>query len=405
MHYISVLSLLFVTASQLAQAAPTRELKEWTVMVFENGKNDLDEYITMDVNEMESVGSSNAVNVVAEWGSYSRERVVRMRIERDNDLTQVTSPVLQDRGRADMGDYREVVDFVRWSVQNFPAKHYFLIISDHGAGWRETEGQVVSQDAMSGNGIHLPQLAVMGHQIQKIVGKKLDLMGFDACLMSMAEVAAEFFGLADYLIASQEVEPGYGWDYRATLGYFNRNPQATASAFGQAIIKSFVASYQGGSQGRSEVTLSLIDLSQLEAVARDARDFARIVASGASSDQKLVVAKALATAQHYYNTDYIDLANFYDLVRKTRSLDSVLNQQWFTDALTHLRRAILFNGVTPQYSRSHGLSIWGPGREDYARYIKEYRLTRFDKGTKWADLLRSLYENLQMRSIRFITQN
>lgn len=397
MRFISTLFFVSVILSPLSASA---QLKDWTVMVFENGNNDLDEYITKDVNEMETVGSSDRVNVVAEWGSYSRQKVVRMKVQRDNDPERVTSPVLQDRGRADMGDYREVVDFVKWSVQNFPAKRYFLIISDHGAGWRASQGQVVSIDSFTGHGIHLPQLAIMGHQIQKIVGKKLDLMGFDACLMAMAEVAAEFWGLADFLIASQEVEPGYGWEYRDTVGYFVKYPQSSPAAFGQAIIKSFVASYQGGSQGRSEVTLSLIDLAQLDGVAKDVRDFAKLVTEKASSDQKISVSKAFSTAQHYYNSDYIDLMNFYELVRRDQKLDSVIPQQWFTDGMARLKKAILVNGVTPKYSRSNGLSIWGPAQDYYKRYGKEYTMTRFDRGTKWSAMLGSLYQNLQMRNIR-----
>jgi hypothetical protein len=397
MQFVTSLFFISIILSPLTASA---QIKDWTVMVFENGNNDLDEYITKDVNEMETVGSSDRVNVVAEWGSYSRQKVVRMKMQRDNDADRVTSPVIQDRGRADMGDYREVVDFVKWSVQNFPAKHYFLVISDHGAGWRASKGQIVSIDSFSGHGIHLPQLAIMGHQVQKLLGKNLDLMGFDACLMAMSEVAAEFWGLADFLVASQEVEPGYGWEYRDMLGFFVKYPQSKASAFGQAIVQSYVASYQGGSQGRAEVTLSLTDLSQLDLVAKDVRDFAQLVTQKASSDQKLAVSKAFAAAQHYYNSDYIDLMGFYDLVRRDKKLESVLSQQWFTDAMSHLKKAILVNGVTTKYSRSNGLSIWGPDQGFYKQYGKEYAMTRFDRGTKWSAMLTSLYQNLQMRNIR-----
>lgn len=400
MRNFSSLILVSLILSALPGHAANAQVKDWTVLVFENGNNDLDQYIQMDMNEMEMVGSSDRVNVVAEWGSYDRQKVVRMRMQKDNDPQKITSPVLQDRGRADMGDYREVVDFVKWGVQNFPAKHYFLIISDHGAGWRASGGQVVSIDSISGNGIHLPQLALMGHEIQKVLGKKLDLMGFDACLMAMAEVAAEFWGMADFLLASQEVEPGYGWEYKDTINYFVRYPQSTASAFGQAIIKSYVASYQGGSQGKAEVTLSLIDLSQMDLIAKDARDFAQTVTQKASSDQKLVVSKAFSQAQHYYNSDYIDLTNFYELIRRDKKLGGLLPEQWFTDAQARLKRAILVNGVTRKYSQSFGLSIWGPSEKFYSKYGKEYSMTRFDRGTKWGAMIGALYQNLKLRNIR-----
>ncbi|MBS1959108.1 MAG: hypothetical protein JST80_06545 [Bdellovibrionales bacterium] len=389
---------LLLSSVNLAHAA---NQAEWTVMVFENGKNNLDEYIQMDMNEMEMVGSSDKVNVVAEWGSYSKRKVVRTRITRDNDPQNITSPVLQDVTGADMGSWREVVAFVNWSKTNFPAKHYMLVVADHGAGWRASDGKIVSIDELTGNGIRLPQLSLMAFEIKKLLGKNIDIVGFDACLMAMTEVAAEFWGNADYLLASQEVEPGYGWSYRDMLPYFMQNPTASPLKLGQATIKAYMASYSGGSQGNEQVTMSLVNLSVMDTIAKDLRDFAETIYKKASSDQKLLVSKAFATAQHYYNSDYIDLVNFYELIRGQKSLSSVVSDQWIVAAEGRLKQAVVANGVTKDYSNSHGLSIWGPSQEYFQNYGKEYMMTRFDRGTKWSAMLGALYQNAKARNIRF----
>lgn len=394
---IFALTLLLQSAN-LATAAETRE---WTIMVFENGNNNLDEYIQMDMNEMEMVGSSDQVNVVAEWGSYATRKVIRTRITKDNDLKNVTSPVLQTLQGADMGNWREVVNFVNWAKTNFPAKRYMLVIADHGAGWRASDGKVVSIDDVTGNGIRLPQLSLMAHEIKKLLGRNIDIIGFDACLMAMAEVAAEFWGMADYMLASQEVEPGYGWSYRDALPYFVKYPTSSPVQLGQAAIKAYMASYSGGTQGNEQVTLSLVNLSMMDAVATDLRNFAETIYKKATSDQKLLVSKAFATAQHYYNSDYIDLKNFYELIRAQKSLSTVITERWILEAEARLQKAVVANGVTRDYANSHGLSIWGPSQEYFTNYGKEYRMTRFDRGTKWSAMLGALYQNANARNIRF----
>jgi hypothetical protein len=47
---------------------------------------------------------------------------------------------------------------------------------------------------------------------------KIDILGFDACLMSMYEIGAVLAPYANYLLASELLEPGTGWDY-SSLGY------------------------------------------------------------------------------------------------------------------------------------------------------------------------------------------
>ena len=47
-------------------------------------------------------------------------------------------------------------------------------------------------------------------EAQALAGKRIDLLGMDACLMSMFEVAYQVKDQASYLVGSQEVEPMAG---------------------------------------------------------------------------------------------------------------------------------------------------------------------------------------------------
>jgi hypothetical protein len=67
-----------------------------------------------------------------------------------------------------------------------------------------------------------------------------DLIGFDACLMSTLELAKAVKPSADYMLASESIEPTHGWDYVAFIGYASENPEASAEEIGRVIIDSYL---------------------------------------------------------------------------------------------------------------------------------------------------------------------
>jgi len=117
-----------------AKAAPLAQ-KEWTFLLFLNGHNNLSSYGDMNIKDMEKSGSTDQVNYVVEWGSASDVNNKRMLIQKSTNPSQVTSPVVMSVPNVDMGDVKNLVDFVKWGVDNYPAKHYFLAVWNHGSGW------------------------------------------------------------------------------------------------------------------------------------------------------------------------------------------------------------------------------------------------------------------------------
>ena len=91
--------------------------------------------------------------------------------------------------------------------------------------------------------------------------ESVDLLGFDACLMATYEVASVAARHADFMLASQELEPGHGWDYGA-LSILLENPGASPVDLGRSILDGFAA--QAESAGTDEdITLSLLDLGRM----------------------------------------------------------------------------------------------------------------------------------------------
>ncbi len=136
--WVALLALLLVATMGTARAE-----KEWTVMVYCAADNDLAPFGLIDINEMETVGSSDDVNVIVQFdGSeeYSPTNVgsCRYYVTKDNDFDKINSEVVENLGEVDMGSKQVFVDFLKWGVTNYPAKKTIVILWNHGSGWYQS---------------------------------------------------------------------------------------------------------------------------------------------------------------------------------------------------------------------------------------------------------------------------
>ena len=179
-----------------------------TVMVFLAADNDLEQFALDNLNAMEAVGSSAAVNIVVEIDTNrlpvaGSTTTKRLRIVRDANPAAVTSPVLQNLGETNTATGAAITAFVSWAIANFPADRYVLILWDHGGGWLG-----YATDETSGE--HLVSLADLRKSLEDIRSRtgvqRLDMLGFDACSMATLEVAQPLFDENLYLQANPDVE-------------------------------------------------------------------------------------------------------------------------------------------------------------------------------------------------------
>lgn len=264
---ISIKVFAAVFAFLLSAQGKAADVKEWTILVYMNADNNLYRFGLMNTAEMERVGSSPQVNVVLEMDPEPSGMPTTRYYITQNPSAQpgkITSQVLSTHGETDMGDWKHLAEFITWGVKTYPAKHYAVIIWNHGAGW---EG--VSYDDNPRHGMTIPELSqglkVANQQIRQIQASRglltnepvLDIVNFDACLMSTIEVAFEIKDQAKILVGSQFLEPGEGEDYTAFLKPLIAKPDMSASDFSQVMVYQYAARYATGGSGINYIALDL----------------------------------------------------------------------------------------------------------------------------------------------------
>ncbi len=359
----------------------------------------LEEDIYFDLNEIEMAGSTNRVQMVAQIDRYNGEfsgdgdwtSTRRYLLTQDDDLNSINSEMIEDLGEVDMGDSQVLVDFATWAINAYPTDKVVLIMSDHGAGypggWTD-----VSPARSDGNWIYLVELEDALSQIIQNTGiEQFELIGMDACLMSMLEVYNGLAPYAHYAVASQETEPALGWAYEYFLSQLISRPEMNGEELSTLIVDGYINKDQRvlNDEARQtmmanygyydsitadelveawnvDVTLSGVDLTALPQLNAALDGF---VGSLKNVDQANV-AEARSYAQAYVNvfdekypSPYIDLGNFAEMVA-TSLENEVVNQ-----ANEQLQAAIANSIVAEKHGNqrpgSSGISIYFPVSDLY----------------------------------------
>jgi len=365
----------------------TSGLPEWTVIVYSAADDEvLEETMWFDINEMELVGSNSQLNIVVQIDRYNGAftgdgdwtDTRRYLITQDNDLNTIGSPVVQNLGEVDTSDPQTLVDFVTWAIQNYPAKKYALVLSDHGGGW--TGG--FTDMSSSSTGMSLPEIGSALEQIRQNTGiEKFEMLGFDACLMGQIEVFGSLYPYSNYMIASEEVIPSYGWSYAAWLGQVAQNPSMDGGGLSDAVVSTYVVndtaltelrtSANDIAQEESTTTLSAIESARVPDMIGAMNQFVSTMASLDQGD----VAKARTYARNYYSVfgeevspSFIDLGNFSEVLTNLTG-DSSL-QQAAIQLQTAIASAVVAEKHGPGMSGSNGVSFHFPDSDLY--YFTEY---------------------------------
>jgi hypothetical protein len=376
-------SLLFAS-----QGGAAREEKDWAFLIFLNGNNSLDSFGTDNLKQMETVGSTGSLNIVVQWASEASDKTKRMVIQKSTNSSEVTSPAVETLDRVDMGDYNQLVTFVKWAMEKYPAKHYFIDVWNHGNGWHRTPGVVrdISYDDFSNNHITTPQLGQALRQISASLGRKIDIVGTDACLMAMAEVASEIADSTNFLIGSQEVEPGPGWPYDAFLSRWTAAESPSAADVSRFLVEEYIKVYNSQN---GDVTLSALDLAKQGTLESALTQLATSLKALPADKQKKVVA-AVKKTLHFELSDYVDLG---DLVKNLRT--AVGGEGEAREPLTQVENAVQAyvstNGTTEAYKTAKGVSIWFPdSASTYKRYASYYEQLKFST-VGWGKMLKAMY--------------
>ncbi len=358
-----------------------------------------------------TTGGANKVDpkgLVTSWKTVKRFELV------DGKLKE-----LADLGTRNMNEGSTLQDFVTWAVRAYPAERTMLMMWDHGSGYGG-----FGYDENFPDGPRLMPMAAMAAALQgaqAATGVKLDYLGFDACLMATVEVAKILQPCAHYLGASQELEPGSGWDWKAVVETASRQPAPSLPEFGQVVATAFrdkqLRALPPGSIAHTlmnAATFSIIDMARIPALLerldqwgravqahydssaklaqagaplfwppqfrpprpmpKAAGDTAPVTADAAIERWKQVAMARLRTMAFGWRPnakdelDLIDLRQFAALLAAdgiAATAQAALDQA--------LQDAIVFNVTGPQAKSAHGLSIFFPMRPPSAMHRSLYQ--------------------------------
>ena len=298
------------------------DLTKWTFIVYiAADDNTLEEAAIGDFMEMASVGSNDDLNIVVQLDripryddSYSDWTDCRRFLVTEG-LTPADGNEMMSIGEVNMGDPATLVSFVEWAASNYPAEKYALIISSHGKGW---EGSCWDETSDNDN-MDLSEMRSALSDISAFIGRPLDMIGFDACLVGMTEVAYEVHEYASVMVASEHSEPSSGWPYDAILTPLTATPDINAAELATIVVDSYYTAHTPTSY-----TMAAVDLTKIDTVVNGLNDLAQ------------------ALLGIYAGADVQTVKNYASTVTTT------------------LDEAIIYESHGTKWPGSHGLAIYFP---------------------------------------------
>lgn len=431
----------------------TQNNRRWTMMVYMAGDNGkvfeklqgkrlmapMEAQGYQDIAEMEAVGSTPDVAVLVQFDTLSdREHTYRIYIRPSEEPRQIENIPEQNTG-----DPRSLRDFIVWGIENYPAENYAVILWNHGTGWKEDDiyafarsrgveiqasqdevrsltrnnrrlsrafflssitevlqlddedSRAIAFDDSSLDFLDNAKLQQAFQEAEAITGKKVSLIGMDACLMGMVEVAYQLRTNASYMVASQEVEPLTGYPYTAILQNLTAHPEMTSEVLAKLIVQEYGRYYEGESRGSvTQITQSATNLRVVEKLAEALGRLADVLRQLVVKED-IYTEKALYHAQRkavrFKDSDFVDLYDFLTVLRDkyagdsdelTQVIDEVMDLM-IVKVEPQLILANMTSGV--RFERVKGLSIYSPMRG----YCQFYERSDF-ASCGWGEFLQRL---------------
>ena len=368
---------------------PAPKTTRYTVMVYMIGSN-LESGIgaaSDDIAEMLASGVDfSKANVIVYTGG-SRRWNSDIPADHNNvldlSLGEEGRIVAQTAASANMGDASTLASFLDFCEQYYPAEHTALVFWDHGGGplWGFGVDEVNGGDGLLlselRDALEASPFAVGGSQEEGAADKKsaktgtrkLDWVGFDACLMGSLESAALWSGYADMMVASEEVEPGDGWNW-SYLAVLNDTVDATQVT--TAILEGYDAHYKevANTFSNPDVTLSALDLSQVSVVVDALDDLVAALGSDVTKGSYAAVnrarhdAKAFGLSAVDTRSAAYDLVDVVDLAQRLKK-----SHPKEAEALVAAAEKLVVDHVG-NVDTAHGVSLYFPGenRELFETY-------------------------------------
>ena len=308
-----VVGVIFVFKKGLGLVGGASGSGKKTIMVYMVG-SDLESKLgaaSADIEEMiESEANFDDINLLIYTGGAKRWYNSDVPDDK-NAIFKVTEDgieLVKEYDRENMATYKPLQTFLDYGYQNYKADSYSLILWDHGGGPIYGFGmdEYHSKDTLS-----LTEIEKALSKSKFNGSRKLELIGFDACLMSTVEIAYVFSDYAKYFIASQEAEPSDGWDYDFLAEI---DSKTTTEEMGKIII-DYYSEYYDGRFGGSGISLSLLNLNKIEKLENGLNELFKEVDDNLNVEfSKISRTREKSKTYGQSSAQYYDLVDIYDLV-------------------------------------------------------------------------------------------
>jgi len=370
-----------ITAKAYDRAGNTSETSikvsinvEWTILMYLDGHNDLYQALTNELNLLNNVTSTAGINVVILAGLSQTNPLTSLYYFHNGTLQELNSYY------CNFGNPSYLQEFLSYGIQNYPAKKYMVVIKNHGSGWKTRAKKNISRDIaydeIYGDSLTIPELRSALYYTKILLGKKIDLLYLDACLMGTIEVDYEIKDMANYLVSSEAI----GWSGNTRWDIlFNQlvtDPTISADSLGILTAQTYFDSYI------EPRTIAVKNLSKIEDIVKDIYNFAHYLRPYVSSHKTTIMNLRNQTQSFapYLGgpNEYIDLYQFAELIRINSGMTNINLLNSIIKLEQDIESSLLYennSGYLP--GTVNGYSIWFP--ED----INTYNLGK----TKYEQLL------------------
>ena len=345
---------------------------------------------TGDIQEILKIsGQPSDVNIVIETGgakswastygisstNLERWHVSNKSLVKDGSLTY-----------ASMGLTSTLQSFIEYGLSNYPAERTGLVFWNHGGGMRGVcYDEKKNDDALKNSEI---KSAVSGALSNcGMSGQKLEWVGYDACLMSVQDIAETNSQYFNYMISSEESEAGYGWDYDTWVDdLYSKKPTETIL---KAIVDGFIADNGGASSSSGDQTLSYLDLSYASAYKSAWESMAAQLNSKVTSSNRSSFNSAITgNVKHYGDSDYdyfctFDAWDFVDKLANNSAFSSFKIDASYTTAVKNAHANLVKYSLAQKGAGvSKGLCMYWPNSTQYSD-VSTYYTTSETNFTTW----------------------
>ena len=403
MRIKKLLPIIIICTMMMALCSCSKGPSSATLLIYMCG-SDLESQTGIASENLQELMSSDIpdnVRIIVQTGGANKwlsnnipsDKIMRYEVKK-GELKKLS--MLDD---ANMGDGSTLEDFVRWGTNTFSAENTMLLLWDHGGGTIKGAcyDQKYSNDAIT--------LAELKDALNKSLnGKKLSIVGFDACLMGDYEVADALAPYADMMIASQNYEVGLGWDYTTIAKSLSTK---TGADLAKDICKNYLTKCDKADKSAT-ATLSAIDLTHFDEISNAFEEMlGDLQFDSADNNGRLALRVAVKNSASFGANSSGKMDNFVDLGGVAKELSSGDNLSGSGKALSDkgakalesaLKGAILCAERGEAKSNATGLSVYYPSHFNMDE-VREY--INICPSENYKKILTSIYSNIPETTISF----